>query len=116
MVPCLIREDFVCDEVDGKMYTYCSEGCRWTHKVAFAAEYEPCDAGDGPLQRSTRMGDCYHGWDVADAIGSRFVRPDGRTMIAQPHLRFEQGHVDGVTCADTLAIPLRGFRALADRA
>ena len=40
MVPCLIREDFVCDEVDGKMYTYCSEGCRWTHKVAFAAEYE----------------------------------------------------------------------------
>src|SRR6266568_4183022 len=34
MVPCLIREDFVCDEVDGKMYTYCSEGCRWTHKVA----------------------------------------------------------------------------------
>jgi hypothetical protein len=37
MVPCLIREDFVCDEVDGKMYTYCSEGCRWTHKVAFGA-------------------------------------------------------------------------------
>ena len=26
MVPCLIREDFCCDEVDGKMYTYCSEG------------------------------------------------------------------------------------------
>ena len=40
MVPCLIREDFCCDEVDGKTYTYCSEQCRWTHKVAFAAEYE----------------------------------------------------------------------------
>ena len=23
--PCLIREDFCCDEVDGKIYTYCSE-------------------------------------------------------------------------------------------
>ena len=38
MVPCLIREDFCYDDVDGKTYTYCSEGCRWTHKVAFAAE------------------------------------------------------------------------------
>ena len=53
MVPCLIREDFVVDEVDGEIYTYCSEVCRWTHKVAFAAEYRrPPDPGHGPLQRS----------------------------------------------------------------
>jgi propane monooxygenase large subunit len=40
MVPCLIREDIVCDEVDGKVYTYCSKQCAWTLKVEFAAAYE----------------------------------------------------------------------------
>ncbi len=35
MVPCLIREDTVMDEVDGQVRTYCSETCHWTDKVAF---------------------------------------------------------------------------------
>ena len=59
--------------------------------------------------------DCYHGWDVADAIKDLgFVRPDGKTLIAQPHLRFDAkdmwtlDHVRG----HTLGSPLRGFRAL----
>ncbi len=80
MVPCLIREDFVCDEVDGKMYTYCSEGCRWTHKVAFAAEYEGrATPAMGRFSGRREWEDCYHGWDVADAVKDLgFVRPDGR--------------------------------------
>ena len=116
MVPCLIREDFVCDEVDGKMYTYCSEGCRWTHKVAFAAEYEGrADAGDGPFQRSARMG------RLLPRLGSRrrhqgprLRAPDGKTLMPQPHLRFDDkdmwtlDHVRG----HALGSPLRGFRAL----
>ena len=41
LVPCLIREDFVVDEIDGKLYTFAHELDRWTHKVeAFAAEYQ----------------------------------------------------------------------------
>ena len=59
--------------------------------------------------------DCYHGWDIADCVKDLgFVRPDGKTMIAQPHLSFEEkdmwtlddirGHV--------LGSPLRGFRGL----
>ncbi|UQD70709.1 aromatic/alkene/methane monooxygenase hydroxylase/oxygenase subunit alpha [Bradyrhizobium japonicum] len=116
MVPCLIREDFVCDEVDGKIYTYCSEGCRWTHKVAFAAEYEGrATPAMGRFSGRREWEDCYHGWDVADAIKDLgFVRPDGKTMIAQPHLRFDSkdmwtlDHVRGYT----LGSPLRGFRAL----
>jgi propane monooxygenase large subunit len=116
MVPCLIREDFCYDEVDGKTYTYCSEGCRWTHKVAFAAEYEGrATPAMGRFSGRREWEDCYHGWDVADAIKDLgFVRSDGKTMVAQPHLRFEEkdmwtlDHVRG----HTLGSPLRGFRAL----
>ena len=116
MVPCLIREDFVCDEVDGKMYTYCSEGCRWTHKVAFAAEYEGrATPAMGRFSGRREWEDCYHGWDVADAIKDLgFVRPDGKTLIAQPHLRFDAKDMwtlDDVR-GHALGSPLRGFRAL----
>jgi propane monooxygenase large subunit len=32
----------------------------------------------------------YHGWDLADAIKDlNFVRSDGKTLIPQPHLRFD---------------------------
>ncbi|MCA1696450.1 MAG: methane monooxygenase, partial [Actinobacteria bacterium] len=40
MVPCLIREDTVFDEVDGEWRTYCSETCHWTDAVAFRGEYK----------------------------------------------------------------------------
>ena len=116
MVPCLIREDFVCDEVDGQMYTYCSEGCRWTHKVAFAAEYEgrPTPAM-GRFSGRREWEDCYHGWDVADAIKDLgFVRNDGKTLVPQPHLRFDAKDMwtlDDVR-GHALGSPLRGFRAL----
>ena len=50
----------------------------------------PPDAGDGPLQRPARVGDCYHGWDLADAIKDLgFVRDDGKTLMPQPHLHFD---------------------------
>jgi propane monooxygenase large subunit len=34
--------------------------------------------------------ECYHGWDLADAIKDLgFVRNDGKTLMSQPHLRFD---------------------------
>jgi propane monooxygenase large subunit len=51
----------------------------------------------------------YHGWDVADVIQDMgFVRPDGKTLIAQPHLSFEEkdmwtlDHVRGYTLESPL--------------
>ncbi len=33
---------------------------------------------------------CYHGWDAADVIVDQgFVRPDGKTLIPQPHVIFD---------------------------
>ena len=92
MVPCLIREDFCCDEVDGKIYTYCSEVCRWTHKTAFAAEYEgrPTPAM-GRFSGRREWETCYDGWDLADAIKDLgFVRDDGKTLTPQPHLHLRR--------------------------
>jgi propane monooxygenase large subunit len=91
LVPCLIREDFVVDEVDGQLYTYCSELCRWTHKVAFASEYEgrPTPAM-GRFSGRREWEECYHGWDLADCIKDLgFVRSDGKTLVPQPHLQFD---------------------------
>ena len=116
LVPCLIREDFVCDEVDGQIYTYCSDICRWTHKTAFAAEYEgrPTPAM-GRFSGRREWETCYDGWDLADAIKDLgFVRSDGQTLVGQPHLNFDDrkmwklDHVRG----DTLLSPLRAFREL----
>jgi propane monooxygenase large subunit len=116
LVPCLIREDFVVDEVDGELHTYCSEQCRWTHKVAFAAEYEgrPTPAM-GRFSGRRQWEACYHGWDLADCIKDLgFVRGDGKTLIPQPHLRFDDkemwtlDHVRGHTIQSPLLL-LRGM-------
>jgi propane monooxygenase large subunit len=112
LVPCLIREDFCVDEVDGKLYTYCSELCRWTHKVAFASEYEgrPTPAM-GRFSGRREWEEVYHGWDLADCIKDLgFVRSDGRTLVPQPHLRFDNrdmwtlDHVRGHTIQSPIVL------------
>jgi propane monooxygenase large subunit len=90
-VPALIRQDFCVDEVDGQLYTYCSEVCRWTHKTVFSAEYNgrPTPAM-GRFSGRREWEECYHNWDLADTIRDLgFVRGDGHTLIPQPHLRFD---------------------------
>lgn len=94
-MPCLIREDFVVDEVDGELYTYAHEIDRWTHKVAFAAEYEgrPTPAM-GRYSGKRQWETLYHDWDLADAIKDLgFVRDDDKTLVPQPHLRFQESEM-----------------------
>jgi len=116
LVPCLIREDFVVDEVEGQLYTYCSELCRWTHKVAFASEYEgrPTPAM-GRFSGRREWEECYHGWDLADCIKDLgFVRSDGKTLVPQPHLQFDDrnmwtlDHVRGHTIQSPIVL-IRGM-------
>ena len=105
------------DEVDGKMYTYCSELTAGPHKVAFAAEYEgrPTPAM-GRFSGKPRMGETAitAGISPTRSRTSDFVRSDGKTLIPQPHLRFddkEMWTLDDVR-GHQLGSPLRGFRAL----
>jgi propane monooxygenase large subunit len=88
MVPCLIREDTVVDEVDGQIRTYCSETCHWTDAVAFRPEYNgrPTPAM-GRLTGNREWETLYHGHDLAEIIQDLgYVRDDGQTLVPQPHL------------------------------
>jgi propane monooxygenase large subunit len=91
MVPCLIREDTVMDEVDGQVRTYCSEPCHWTDKVAFRGTYEGRETpAMGRLTGKREWETLYHGWDLADIqkdLG--YVRDDGKTLVPQPHVLFD---------------------------
>ncbi|MBR1025057.1 aromatic/alkene/methane monooxygenase hydroxylase/oxygenase subunit alpha [Bradyrhizobium viridifuturi] len=92
LVPCLIREDMVTDEIDGKLHTFAHELDRWTAVEAFAGEYQgrPTPAM-GRFSGRREWESVYHNVDIADAIKDLgFVRTDGKTLVAQPHLRFDQ--------------------------
>ncbi|MCS3446139.1 propane monooxygenase large subunit [Bradyrhizobium elkanii] len=92
LVPCLIREDMVTDEIDGKLYTFAHELDRWTAVEAFAGEYQgrPTPAM-GRFSGRREWESVYHNVDIADAIKDLgFVRTDGKTLVAQPHLRFDE--------------------------
>jgi propane monooxygenase large subunit len=91
MVPALIREDTIMDEVDGQVRTYCSETCHWTDKVAFRPTYQGRETpAQGRLTGKREWETLYHGWDLADIqkdLG--YVRDDGNTLVPQPHVLFD---------------------------
>eukprot|EP00747_Dinoflagellata_sp_TGD_P161869 gnl/TRDRNA2_/TRDRNA2_178854_c0_seq1.p1 gnl/TRDRNA2_/TRDRNA2_178854_c0~~gnl/TRDRNA2_/TRDRNA2_178854_c0_seq1.p1 ORF type:complete len:557 (+),score=3.37 gnl/TRDRNA2_/TRDRNA2_178854_c0_seq1:202-1872(+) len=118
LVPCLIREDMVVDTVDGELYTYCSEVCRWTHAEAFQAEYKGRKTpAMGRFTGHREWEERWDGWDLADCIKQMgFVRDDGKTLIPQPHMdltperMWTLDHVKGYT----LKSPLLALRAMSE--
>ena len=37
---------------------------------------------------------CYHGWELTDVMKDQgFVRPDGKTLIPQPHVIFDDKYM-----------------------
>jgi propane monooxygenase large subunit len=88
MVPCLIREDIQTAEVDGMQRTYCSETCKWTDVTAFRPIYQGRSTPSmGRLTGTREWETLYHGWNWADVVTDLgYVRDDGKTMTAQPHL------------------------------
>jgi propane monooxygenase large subunit len=121
LVPCLIREDMVVGEIDGQLHTFAHELDKWTATVAFADEYQgrPTPAM-GRFSGKREWETLYDGWDLADAIKDlNFVRSDGKTLVPQPHMRFddkEMWTLDDVR-GNTLGSPLNALRAMspADR-
>jgi propane 2-monooxygenase large subunit len=91
MVPCLVREDMVIDKVDGQWRTYCHEICRWTDAEAFRPTYQGRQTPNmGQLIGHREWETLYHGWNWADVVADMgYVRDDGKTMVAQPHLHLD---------------------------
>jgi propane monooxygenase large subunit len=91
MVPCLVREDMVMAKVDGQWRTYCHEMCKWTDETAFRPTYQGRQTPNmGQLIGHREWETLYHGWNWADVVSDMgFVRDDGKTMVAQPHLNLD---------------------------
>ncbi len=88
MVPCLIREDAVMEEIDGTVRTYCSETCAWTDTTAFRPTYNGRETPSmGKLVGKREWETLYDGWQVTDVVKDLgYVRDDGKTLIPQPNL------------------------------
>lgn len=73
---CVLDDDMCHRPVDGRTRFYCSKECRWLD-----------ESNPGRYQGDRNWFDRYHGWDLADVVRDLgFIRPDGRTLMAQPHL------------------------------
>jgi propane monooxygenase large subunit len=97
MVPCLVREDMVIDKVDGQWRTYCHEMCRWTDAEAFRPTFQGrATPNMGQLVGTREWETMYHNWNFADIVTDMgYVRDDGKTLVAQPHL-----HLEGIAGAE----------------
>jgi propane monooxygenase large subunit len=78
-------------EVDGQWRTYCHEMCRWTDVEAFRPTYQGRNTPNmGQLIGAREWETLYHGWNWADVVKDMgYVRDDGKTMVAQPHLNLD---------------------------
>ena len=78
-------------EVDGQWRTYCHEACRWTDVEAFRPTYQGRQTPNmGQLIGKREWETLYHGWNWADVVSDMgYVRDDGKTLIAQPHLNLD---------------------------
>lgn len=79
-MPSMIEEDLCHREVDGRTRFYCSKECRWLD-----------ESNPGRYTGDRNYFDRYHGWELSKVVEDLgFVRSDGVTPIAQPHLRDER--------------------------
>jgi propane monooxygenase large subunit len=76
LVSCVFPEDLCHREVDGHTRFYCSKECLWLD-----------ESNPGRYVGDRNFFDRYHGWELSEVVRDLgFVRPDGKTLVAQPHL------------------------------
>jgi propane monooxygenase large subunit len=76
LVTCVFPDDLCHREVDGHTRFYCSHECKWLD-----------ESNPGRYVGDRNFFDRYHGWELSEIVRDLgFVRPDGKTLVAQPHL------------------------------
>jgi propane 2-monooxygenase large subunit len=76
----VIEEDRVHRVVGERTRFYCSHECRWLD-----------ESNPGRYIGDRNYLDRYHGWEASEVITDLgYVREDGETLIAQPHLNAER--------------------------
>ena len=83
LMGCVFPEDMCHRAVDGRTRFYCSKECMWLD-----------ESNPGRYVGDRNFFDRYHGWELSELVRDLgFVRTDGKTLIAQPHLDDDK-HVD----------------------
>ena len=73
---CVFPDDMCHRAVHGHTRFYCSKECMWLD-----------ESNPGRYEGDRNFFDRYHGWELSEIVRDLgFVRPDGKTLIAQPHL------------------------------
>jgi propane 2-monooxygenase large subunit len=76
LMGCAFEEDMCHRVVDDRTRFYCSKECMWLD-----------ESNPGRYVGDRNFFDRYHGWELSEAVRDLgFIRPDGKTLIGQPHL------------------------------
>ena len=76
LMGCVFPEDMCHRAVDDRTRFYCSKECMWLD-----------ESNPGRYVGDRNFFDRYHGWELSELVRDLgFVRADGKTLIAQPHL------------------------------
>ncbi|MGH2951855.1 MAG: hypothetical protein ACRDKX_07425, partial [Solirubrobacterales bacterium] len=75
-MPCVLEDERTHRTVDERTRFYCSKECEWLD-----------ESNPGRYAGDRNYFDRYHGWELSEIVTDLgFLRSDGETMIAQPHL------------------------------
>jgi propane 2-monooxygenase large subunit len=76
LMNCVFPEHMCHRAVDGRTRFYCSKECLWLD-----------ESNPGRYLGDRNFLDRYHGWELSEVVRDLgFVRSDGETLVAQPHL------------------------------
>ena len=76
LMGCVFPEDMCHRTVGDRTRFYCSKECMWLD-----------ESNPGRYMGDRNFFDRYHGWELSELVRDLgFVRTDGKTLIAQPHL------------------------------
>jgi propane monooxygenase large subunit len=82
LMGCVFPDDMCHRTVDGRTRFYCSPQCMWLD-----------ESNPGRYIGDRNYLDRYHGWELSELVRHLgFVRSDGETLIAQPHVNDDDGH------------------------
>ena len=75
-MPCVLEDERTHRTVEERTRFYCSKECQWLD-----------ESNPGRYGGDRNYFDRYHGWELSEIVADLgFLRADGKTMIAQPHL------------------------------
>lgn len=92
LLPIVIRDEIEIAEHDGQVYTYCSDTCKWIHETSLKGDDVPMIRFAPP--RARMFTEQHAGKSLKETLqDAGLVRSDGKTLVPQPHLIFDDKYM-----------------------